>query len=99
MNPEYPSIEITNDAVAFAESRFGKHYIGRLQAAYDRYVTTAQRSDLTDSYRAHLMTQAKTVKLELDYFTTAQTVHDDPKLLQRLRDKVNSRRKKQEEEL
>lgn len=96
---DYTPIEITSDAVAFAKSRFGQHYLARLHAAYDRYIQSSQVRDIADSQRTYLTAQAATVKLEIDYFTTAQTVKDDPKLLQRLRDKVNSRRKAQEEEL
>ncbi|SIC59931.1 hypothetical protein [Mycobacteroides abscessus] len=94
---DYSPIEISADAVAFAESKFGQHYLKRLAEAKERYVAAAMRLDLTDNYRAHMMTQAKTVSAEIEYFQTAQAVRDDPKLMERLRIAAQKRSKKQED--
>ena len=96
-NQDYAPTEITHDAVEFAASKFGKHYIKRLHAARDRYTASAQVRDIAASQRTWFNAQAATVSLEIDYFLTAQNVQADPTLLQRLRDKANSRSKKQEQ--
>lgn len=96
-NEDYAPADITRDAVQFAASQFGQHYIKRLHATRDRYNASAQMRDIADSQRTWFNAQAATVSLEIDYFMTAQNVQSDPNLLQRLRDKANSRRKKQEQ--
>lgn len=96
-NTDYTPIQISKDAADFAESAFGQHYLKRLDEARARYIDDAMRLDLTDNYRAHLMTQAKTVALEIEYFSIARRVQDDPKLLQRLHIAAQERSKAAEE--
>ncbi|MBO1267084.1 hypothetical protein [Arthrobacter cavernae] len=92
---DYDSLQITQDAVAFAKSKFGKHYLKRLEKAKARYLELTMNEELTDNFRAHAGTKAATVQLEIDYFMTAQTVADTPTFMKRLRDKINARREKE----
>ena len=96
-NPDYSPTEVTHDAVAFSASKFGQRYIKRLHAARERYIISAQVRDIAESQRTWFNAQAATVSLEIDYFETAKNVQSDPTLMQRLRDKANSRSKKQEQ--
>lgn len=94
---EYDPIQLTADAVKFANSRFGRHYLARLKAAKTRYLADAMNDTLTDSARAHAGTKAATVALEIDYFTTAKTVQDDSNLLKRMSDNFRRRTTKPKE--
>lgn len=88
----YASDMITKDAVDFAQSRFGKHYLERLHKAKQRALDDAMDLEMSDSYRVHRASQAKAIQSEIDYFATAQRVYDDPALMKKLRDKVLKRR-------
>ncbi|MFE7720102.1 hypothetical protein ACFU44_13795 [Nocardia rhizosphaerihabitans] len=82
----YSPMDITNDAADFAKTRFGQHYLDRLRDDRQRNIDTATRRDLTDSYRAHAMTAVNQIDRELDYFSTAEKISNDPTLMQKLRD-------------
>jgi hypothetical protein len=84
MQDKYSAMDITNDAVAFAASRFGKHYLKRLETNKRRELDIAMNSNYSDSYRAHAATKAAAMDKELDYFATAARIKADPNLLQRL---------------
>ena len=88
---DYPSIAIAADAVEFANSRFGKHYIARLEASRQRHLDLVMNTELTDSFRAHAATKAATVQSELDYFTTSQAVMNNPSLVAKLRAKLTKK--------
>lgn len=94
---EYDPIQLTADAAKFANSRFGKHYLARLEAAKARFLDEAMNDELTDTQRAHAATKAHTVKLEIDYFATATAVQEDAKLLKRMSDNFRRRTTKQEQ--
>lgn len=93
----YTSDQITRDAVAFAESQFGQHYLARLEKAKKRALDDAMDLDLSDTYRVHRASQAASKQDEIDYFATAQRVYDDPSLMKKLRDKVLKRREADKE--
>lgn len=88
---EYDPTLIAQDATAFAQSRFGQHYLARLEKTVERAQSIAESLEYTDNHRAHQSTKAATLKAELDYFKTAQTVVDSPVLLRRLRDGFRKR--------
>lgn len=90
-NDGYPSIAIAADAVEFASSRFGKHYLARLEASRQRHLDLAMNSELTDSFRAHAATKAATVQSEIDYFATSQSVMANPTLVAKLRAKLSKK--------
>lgn len=85
---DYPSIAIAADAAEFASTRFGKHYLARLEASRQRHLELAMNSELTDSFRAHAATKAATVQSEIDYFATSQAVMKDPSLVAKMRAKL-----------
>lgn len=90
---DYTSEQITLDAVAFSESRFGRHYITRLRKAQQRAREDAENLELTDSYRANRSSQAAAVQAELGYFETAKTVATNPDYMDRLRRAVTRKEK------
>jgi hypothetical protein len=85
---KYDAMTRTEDAVHFAESPFGQHHLKRLRKQRERYLELSMNEDYTDSYRAHMATKASVYQKELDYFATAIMVKSDPKLMQRLKDKI-----------
>lgn len=95
----YTSEQITRDAVQFAESRFGQHYLSRLEKALERCLTDAENLEYSDSFRANRASQAATVRAELNYFTTAKTVASSPTMMKKLRDKALKRREEPEIDL
>ncbi|PPG91550.1 MULTISPECIES: hypothetical protein [unclassified Rathayibacter] len=88
---EYSGLDLATDATAFASSRFGQHYLARLEASRKRHIEIAMNTELNDSYRAHAATKAATVQSEIDYFTTSRNVLADPTLLERLKAAVRGR--------
>lgn len=90
-DPNYDPVQRTQDAVAFAQSRFGQHYLQSLQSAVEDAQKVAENLELSDSYRAHHATKAATLKTELDYFKTAQTIIETPTLLKKLKEGVQRR--------
>lgn len=88
---DYDPATIASDATAFAESRFGKHYLQRLTEAKERALRAAMNVELTDSQRAHAGTEAAVYEAEFGYFQTAQTITKDSSMLKRLRDGFQKR--------
>lgn len=86
--PEYNPIELSKDAVDFANSRFGKHYMARLERLQKRHLDAAMDIDYSDSYRAHRASKAAALASQLEFFQIAQTIQDTPSLLNRLRKKL-----------
>lgn len=91
MNTEYTSEHITRDAVAFAKSAFGRHYIARLEAAKQRCLTDVLSLDASDSYRANRASQAAAIDAELEYFRVAEQVLSNPKWMAQLRMKAREK--------
>jgi len=88
---------LAQDAVKFAQSRFGQHYLARLAKAVKKAQTVAENVELADSYRAHHATKAAALKAEIEYFATAQTIANDPGMLARLREGAQKRLKRKED--
>lgn len=96
---DYTGEQITRDAVAFAESRFGKHYLRRLKSARQRALEEAEDLTFTDSYRANRASQAAAVRAEIDYFATAKKIKNDPKLMRKLIEAARNRKQKEEPDI
>lgn len=94
MDKDYTTEMIARDATAFAASDFGKHYLDRLEKAHERCMTAVMNVELSDSYRANMASKASAVSAELEYFEIAKSIINNPKLLQRLRDKLNKKEEK-----
>lgn len=88
---DYSSEEKNQDAIAFMQSRFGKHYIARLKARKARALEIVTNYELNDSYRAHAGTEIATVQKELNYFKTHQAIAQDPSFMERLREKFSKK--------
>jgi hypothetical protein len=86
--PKYDPIELSRDATAFAKSRFGQHYLARLEDAQKRHLEAAMNIDFTDSYRSHRASKAAAIASEIEYFKIAQTIQETPSLMERLRKKL-----------
>lgn len=91
MSSDYSGLDLATDATSFADSRFGQHYLARLEASRRRHLEIAMDTTLNDSFRAHAATKAATVQSEIDYFTTSRNVLKDPTLLERLKAAVRSK--------
>lgn len=85
---DYNALELSQDAVKFAGSRFGKHYLSRLKKLREGHLAHAMDMALTDSYRANSASKASAVDAEIEFFQIAQTIQNTPSLLKRLRDKL-----------
>ena len=92
MDSKYGTVEIVHDATSFAASRFGKHYLERLQAKKDDALTAAMNLTYTDSFRAHSATVAKSVQDELDYFEAVQRIKNKPELMKSLAERLKIKR-------
>jgi ribosomal protein S12 methylthiotransferase accessory factor YcaO len=92
MNDEYDAIALFHDADEFRQSRFGKHYLARLEAARGRYLAQTQDDSLNDSQRAHAGSKAAVVSEELAYFQTVEATVNDKSLLERLREGIKKRK-------
>jgi len=88
---EYTTEMIARDAHAFVASPFGKHYLARLSKAHDRCLTAVMDLELTDSYRANMASKASAIAAELEYFTIAESILNNPTILKRLRAKATGK--------
>jgi len=84
----YDALALSQDATAFAKSRFGVHYVSRLTRLRDTYLDIAQNLEFSDSYRANHASKAAALASELEFFQIAQTIQATPSLLQRLKKKL-----------
>lgn len=88
---DYDPAQLVHDANEFADSRFGAHYMERLEAAKQRAVAQTMDKRLTDSERAHAGTVAATLQAEINYFNIARTVKVTPSLMDKLRRKFKEK--------
>lgn len=93
MQSNYSPVDLASDASNFATSRFGKHYLERLEQIKERELRVAMDTRYSESFRAHAATKAAAVTDELDYFQTAQTIRNKPELLSRLSAKLALKKK------
>lgn len=92
LDNEYTTDLIAADAKAFADSRFGMHYLDRLNKAHARCMETVMDLDCSDSYRANMASKASAIRAEIEYFEIAQNIATNPTILERLR--LKAERKK-----
>ena len=97
-SPKYDPIDLSQDATRFANSRFGKHYLARLERLKTVHLTAAMKVDFTDSYRAHRASKAAAIDSELEFFRIARTIQESPSLLKRLRKKLLGREEEANDE-
>lgn len=90
---EYDGIALAHDATEFAESRFGQHYLTRIEGFRQSYLAQTQNEGLSDSQRAHAGSRAAVVADEIAYFQTAKTITSDPSLIKRIRDNLEKKLK------
>jgi len=88
LNEDYPSLDIAQDAIAFARSKFGQHYLMRLKKKQAKYIEIVTDDSYTDSYRNSAGSKLSVVRSEIDYFRTAQTIVSTPSLLEKLKAKA-----------
>lgn len=93
---EYNSEAIARDAQIFIDSRFGKHYMQRLEQMQEQALRLAMDLNYTADYRANQVTRAAAIKDEIDYFNLAKQVVGSPSMLQRIRENVKARTQKKE---
>ena len=92
MSEIYDAVQITEDAIAFAQSRYGQHHLKRLTKQRDRYFALSTDESQSASYCARMSAKAAVYQAELDYFATAIRVKADKKLWQKLLDKVRNKK-------
>lgn len=84
---DYDPIQKASDATKFAESRFGKHYLARLQSVREghyRAARTLQRDGAKDTLLAAAIARADEIDGELAYFAQAREIVTQPKLRERI---------------
>lgn len=85
---KYTTEAITRDADAFAQSRFGQHYLKRLEKALQRARDDAENTELSRDYRLTRSDQAAAINAEINYFKTATAVASNESLMAKLRAKA-----------
>lgn len=84
MPSDYRTVDIARDAAAFANSRFGKHYLKRLKKSHARALRVTLDKSYSDSYRANSASEAAVYASELEYFEIAHSIASNPSLVRRL---------------
>lgn len=85
---DYDPIAKAQDATAFAESRFGKHYLERLESVRDghyRSARTLQRDGADLALIAAEIARADETDGEIAYFAQAKEISTNPTLMERIR--------------
>jgi len=85
------SYGIAHEAVTFARSEFGKHYIARLEHIRDDYQKRAGSVDVTESQSRALSLKASAYDDEIGYFKTALEITTNPTIMKRLTDKLKKK--------
>lgn len=91
---DYPSLEIAQDALTFARSRFGVRYLQRLKKKQAKYIEIVTDDSYTDSNRNSAGSKLAVVREELDYFRTAQMIVSTPSILNKLKAKAKEAMKR-----
>ena len=86
MNDEYDPVTLFTDAEQFRTSRYGKHYLAKLEADRAAFLAQTQDESLSDSQRAHAGSKAALTQRYLTYFQTVETTVKDKGMLERLRE-------------
>lgn len=88
---EYDPVLLTRDAVKFAQSKFGRHYLKKLRTMTADYSNSAKDRRLSNEQRGEFGLRAAEIDDLLAYFKTAQTIAESPDLLTRLREGFKKR--------
>lgn len=95
---DYDPVILTRDAVKFAQSKFGRHYLKKLASMSTDYTSSAKDRRLTNEQRGEYGLRAAEIDDLIAYFKTAQTVAKSPDLLERLKRGYRKRMGKEEPE-
>lgn len=92
---EYDPIAKAQDAVTFAQSRFGKHYLDRLATVRDDHYRKARTAQKADNFKraATEIARADEIDGELAYFQQAKQITESPTLMSRIRDNLKKKEK------
>lgn len=93
--PKYSLLAKATDATAFTRTRFGRHYLKRLQKRLDAALEIVMDKTYSDSYRANAGTEAAMLKTELDYFELMKQTLADPAIVKKLRAKAEEAKAKE----
>jgi len=93
---DYSPADITVDAVKFARSRYGKHYIASLEESVKFNTEKAVDLSLTPRQNRDYAVRADQDKSNIQYFRTAETIAKSPNLMQKLHDAFKKRINKSE---
>lgn len=96
MQPDYEPIQLATDATRFARSKFGVHYLGRLERRQAQLVATALKASTPNTDKLKALAQHAALSDEIEFFRVSQQIKSDPSLLQRLRDGAAKRLKREE---
>jgi hypothetical protein len=86
MNEEYDPVTLFTDAEQFRTSRYGQHYLAKLEADRALFLAQTQDESLSDSQRAHAGSKAALTQRYLTYFETVEKTVKDKGMLERLRE-------------
>lgn len=95
MNNEYDPIQLVEDATIFSTTKFGAHYLERLEMLKEVELKKSMNRQLSEHERSDAGTAANIYDGELSYFRTAKTVNNDPKLIDKMREGIKARIRKQ----
>lgn len=97
---EYDPVAKAQDATAFANSRFGKHYLALLTTVRDGHYQKArqhQKDGKTDLAVAEIA-RADEADGFIDYFTQAQIIIETPSMMKKMMNNFKARTRKEGDE-
>ena len=89
---DYNPADIARDATKFARSKFGKHYLEKLEAIRLDYANKACDRRYSREDRADFGLLAAETADHIGYFQTARTILANPSLLDKLRNNYKKRK-------
>jgi hypothetical protein len=99
VSEQYDPVQLVQDATKFARSRFGRHYMKRLDDRSASFLANTTDMRLTNEERANYGLRAAEIAAEIDYFRTAQATVANPSLLERLRQGFKKRKEAEKEDV
>jgi len=85
------SLALAHEAVTFANSQFGKHYLARLERIRDDYRKKAEDVRATESESRAFSLKASAYDDELGYFRTANEIVSNPGIVKQLTAKLRKK--------
>lgn len=85
------SLALAQEAVAFARSEYGKHYIQRLEKIRDDYRRRSEDIRATENESRAYSLKASAYNDEIGYFKTALEIVSNPSIVKRLKDKLRQK--------